>query len=97
MFGRDDPALVGQRGRHAMHGCLRPPDSCLLSLLLLLTGLTGTGWSQYQLVREDPFAQLSATLQTRQAAACDGEVLGLDCPRGTKVRKHRLHSSTLHG
>ena len=41
---------------------------------------------QYQLVREDPFAELAASLQTRQAAACDGEVLNLNCPSGTKVR-----------
>jgi hypothetical protein len=40
---------------------------------------------QYQLVREDPFAELAASFQTRQAAACDGEVLNLNCPSGTKV------------
>ena len=57
----------------------------VLSVLVLLAGLTGTGQSQYQLVREDPFAQLSGSLQTRQAAACDGEILGLDCPHGSKV------------
>ena len=57
---------------------MRKPLSTYLSI-------EGAGRSQYQLVREDPFATLSATLQTRQAAACDGEVLSLDCPHGTKV------------
>ena len=40
---------------------------------------------QYQLVREDPFAALSATLVTKQAAACDGEFAHLRCPIGAKV------------
>ncbi len=40
---------------------------------------------QYQLVREDPFAEMATSFQTRQAAACDGEVLNLNCPSGTKV------------
>ena len=57
---------------------MRKPLSTYLSI-------EGAGRSQYQLVREDPFATLLATLQTRQAAACDGEVLSLDCPHGTKV------------
>ena len=54
-------------------------------VLVLLAGFTRTGNSQYQLVREDPFAQLSGSLETRQAAACDGEILALDCPHGSKV------------
>ena len=41
---------------------------------------------QYQLVREDPFAALSATLVTKQAAACDGEFAHLRCPIGAKVQ-----------
>ena len=46
---------------------------------------------QYQLVREDPFAALSATLVTRQAAACDGEFAHLRCSVGAKVEDDRLH------
>ena len=52
---------------------------------------------QYQLVREDPFAEMATSFQTRQAAACDGEVLNLNCPSGTKVGLvwARLSTSTV--
>ena len=56
----------------------------LIPLLLLLQPVLRAGW-QYQLVREDPFAQLSSTLQTWQSAACDGEFTHLRCPEGSKV------------
>ena len=52
-------------------------------VLLLAAGPDVMG--QYQLVREDPFAALSSTLVTRQAAACDGEFAHLRCPVGAKV------------
>lgn len=39
----------------------------------------------YNVVRKDPFASLSETLVTRQRAACDGDILVLDCPARTKV------------
>ena len=56
----------------------------LIPLLLLLQPVLRAD-GQYQLVREDPFAQLSSTLQTWQSAACDGEFTHLRCPEGAKV------------
>ena len=41
--------------------------------------------SQYNIYRQDPFALLSRTLLTYQKAACDGQVLDLVCPSGTKI------------
>ncbi len=41
--------------------------------------------AQYSVRRQDPFAALSATLRTRQQAACDGQELTLECPQGTKI------------
>lgn len=40
---------------------------------------------QYNVYRQDPFAILSRTLLTYQQAACDGQVLNLLCPTGTKI------------
>ena len=40
---------------------------------------------QYNVYRQDPFAVLSRTLLTYQQAACDGTVLNLVCPPGTKI------------
>ena len=50
--------------------------------LWLLAVLVG---GQYQLVRQDPFASLSATLVTKQSAGCDGEFAHLRCPPGAQV------------
>jgi len=44
-----------------------------------------TVWGQYNVHRQDPFRQLSATLQTYQRASCDGEAVNLECPTGTKI------------
>ena len=41
--------------------------------------------SQYHIQRVNPFKQLSETLQTLQVDGCDGSVLSLTCPTGTKV------------
>ena len=49
--------------------------------------------AQYQIVRQDPFAQLSETLQTHQQAACDGERLELVCHTNTKVRTYRVQQN----
>ena len=52
--------------------------------VLLLTA-AGSCHSQYTVYRQDPFALLSGTLQTYQRAACDSQVLNLECPIGTKI------------
>ena len=57
--------------------------------MLFLLGLTAF-WlhfasCQYNVYRQDPFAILSRTLLTYQEAACDGQVLDLVCPSGTKI------------
>ena len=41
---------------------------------------------QYNVIRSNPFKQLTDTLKTFQAEGCDGGVIGLSCPTGTKVR-----------
>ena len=40
---------------------------------------------QYNVVRTNPFERLTTTLKTFQAEGCDGGVLGITCPQGTKV------------
>ena len=39
----------------------------------------------YNVVRRDPFASLSDTLVTKQNAACDGDILVLECTPRTKI------------
>ena len=60
--------------------------SAELVIAVLLSLLAGIISPQYQLVRQDPFASLSATLTTKQSAACDGEFAHLRCPEGSQVR-----------
>ena len=38
-----------------------------------------------QIERRDPLAELSASLHTKQSAACDGESLEMKCPAATKI------------
>ena len=52
---------------------------------LILASLWMLGNCQYNVYRQDPFAILSRTLLTYQHAACDGQVLNLVCPAGTKI------------
>lgn len=58
------------------------PAAMLVLLLWWLAPLCG---AQYQVYRQDPFALLSATLQTYQRAACDGQAFSMECPPGTKI------------
>ena len=53
-----------------------------LVTFLLLICITGHA-DCYNVVRKDPFASLSETLVTHQRAACDEDVLQLQCPSGT--------------
>ena len=39
----------------------------------------------YNVVRRDPYAHLSESVVTRQRAACDGDILQLECPARTKA------------
>ena len=39
----------------------------------------------YNVIRRDPFARLSETLVTHQNASCDGDILHMSCPTGTKI------------
>ena len=39
----------------------------------------------YNVIRKNPFASLSDTLVTKQQAACDGDILMLECPAKTKI------------
>jgi len=55
--------------------------SCVVLLLLGLLPLV----SAYNVVRRDPFRSLSETLVTKQAHACDGDILQLECPARTKI------------
>lgn len=64
---------------------LHQDEIIMLSLLLLLATLANFANCQYNVYRQDPFAMLSRTLLTYQQAACDGKVLNLVCPTGTKI------------
>ena len=70
------------------HGRFLKCDHVHKFIMLFLLGLTF--WlhfasCQYNVYRQDPFAILSRTLLTYQEAACDGQVLDLVCPSGTKI------------
>lgn len=63
-----------------------------IMFFLLIYAILGPGLThvrpvsgQYSVKRSDPFALLSATLQTYQEAACDNQVLSMECPKGTKI------------
>ena len=43
----------------------------------------------YNVVRRDPYAHLSESVVTRQRAACDGDILQLECPARTKADMRR--------
>ena len=57
----------------------------VVAAVLMTSCLLSRAHAQYSVHRSDPFATLSATLRTRQQAACDGQELTLECPTGTKV------------
>ena len=70
------------------HCVLKKCSDHVHNIMLFLLGLTF--WlhfasCQYNVYRQDPFAILSRTLLTYQQAACDGQVLDLVCPSGTKI------------
>ena len=52
----------------------------VITITLLATLTAG-----YNVVRKDPFASLSSTLVTHQKASCDGDILAMSCPAGTKI------------
>ena len=54
---------------------------CLVPTILYFLDVT-TG---YNVIRKDPFASLSETLVTYQNASCDGDILHMECPPGTKI------------
>ena len=56
-----------------------------LKILLGIWATLDFAFCQYNVYRQDPFAVLSRTLLTYQQAACDGTVLNLVCPTGTKI------------
>lgn len=60
------------------------------AVLVIVVAAARPAAPQYQLVREDPFAALSSTLVTQQAAACDNEFAHLRCPKGAKVNQEYL-------
>ena len=53
---------------------------CYLLLLYI-----STQNCQYNVIRTNPFQHITGTLKTFQGEGCDGGVLGLSCPDGTKV------------
>ena len=57
----------------------------LYPLLFLILEIVGT---QFNIQRENPFKQLSQSLQTFHVEECDGAVVSLTCPQGTKVVSH---------
>eukprot|EP00094_Tigriopus_californicus_P008123 TCALIF_07819-PA protein Name:"Similar to Eva1c Protein eva-1 homolog C (Mus musculus)" AED:0.05 eAED:0.05 QI:66/1/0.5/1/1/1/2/0/273 len=61
-----------------------PCNHSVERLVLVLT-VVSLSYCQYKVQRQDPFALLSATLQTYQEASCDNQVLSLECPSGTKI------------
>ena len=54
----------------------------LCPLLFLILEIVGT---QFNIQRENPFKQLSQSLQNFHIVEYDGAVVSLICPQGTKV------------
>eukprot|EP00092_Neocalanus_flemingeri_P002661 GFUD01002849.1.p1 GENE.GFUD01002849.1~~GFUD01002849.1.p1 ORF type:complete len:542 (+),score=83.31 GFUD01002849.1:251-1876(+) len=54
-----------------------------ISLTLYLVNLLTC--ARLNLIREAPFATLEKTIKTNNRSACDGEILHIDCPTGTKI------------
>ena len=50
-------------------------------IILIFLGVA----KSYNVVRRDPYAIISETIVTRQRASCDGDILQLSCPSGTKI------------
>ena len=60
-------------------------EKMILLIVFCLVIVGQEARAQYNVYRQDPFALLSATLQTYQRASCDGQALNLECPTGTKI------------
>ena len=56
-----------------------------ISLVLAIQLFTQESNSQYNIIRVNPFKQLSETLKTHHEEECEGAVMSLQCPEGTKV------------
>ena len=56
-----------------------------LTYCYLLLMYTSTQNCQYNVIQTNPFQHLTRTLKTFKGEGCDGGVLGLRCPEGTKV------------
>ena len=54
-------------------------------LVLAIQLCTQESNSQYNVIRVNPFKQLSETLKTHHEEECEGAVMSLQCPEGTKV------------
>ena len=54
-------------------------------LVLAIQLFTQESKSQYNIIRVNPFKQLSETLKTHHEEECEGAVMSLQCPDGTKV------------
>ncbi len=84
--GRERQTVTRQSRRSAAARINFPwPPSNVVVVILMTSCLLSRAHAQYSVHRSDPFATLSATLRTRQQAACDGQELTLECPTGTKV------------
>ena len=52
--------------------------------------------AQYNIVRINPFKEISETLKTHHEEECEGNVMSLQCPEGTKVRNANRRVSVLN-
>ena len=59
-------------------------------LVLAIQVFTQESNSQYNIIRVNPFKQLSETLKTHHEEECEGEVMSLQCPEGTKVQCQKV-------
>jgi hypothetical protein len=62
---------------------LRMKTAILLVIAIQL--FTQESYCQYNIIRVNPFKQLSETLKTHHEEECEGDVMSLQCPEGTKV------------
>ena len=91
-FGENYVNVACESGRKMRRMPQKTALNSRLMFFLLIYAILGPGLpnsrlvsGQYSVKRSDPFALLSATLQTYQEAACDNQVLSMECPRGTKI------------
>ena len=80
MLATEDPSVLIPL---STQGIILIMQNIIFTMIVII--IIDPALSQYHIQRVNPFKQLSETLQSLQVEGCDGSVLYLTCPTGTKV------------